>query len=55
MDAYGEWQYALKHISEEDEAKIFALPLLEKAGSVWTAGDIENEANNGSICNRRYG
>ena len=27
MDAYGEWQYALQHISEEDEAKIFALPL----------------------------
>lgn len=49
MDAYGEWQYALKHISEEDEAKILALPLLEKAGTVWTAGDIENEAIKGAF------
>ncbi len=49
MDAYGEWQYALKHISEEDEAKILALPLLEKGGTVWTAGDIENEAIKGAF------
>ena len=50
MDAYGEWRSALPElISEEDEAKILALPLLEKAGTVWTAGDIENEAIKGAF------
>ena len=40
LDAYGEWQLAIEDVSEVDEGRVRALPLLERAGAVWTVGDV---------------
>ncbi len=50
LDAYGEWQIALRGVTQQDEERVRNLPLLERAGSVWAAGSIANEGIQGASC-----
>ncbi len=50
LDAYGEWQIALRGVTRQDEERVRNLPLLERAGSVWAAGSIANEGIQGASC-----
>ena len=50
LDAYGEWQIALRGVTQQDEERVRSLPLLERAGSVWAAGSIANEGIQGASC-----
>ena len=42
-EAYGNWQYALLNIPEEEISHARQNPFLEQSGLLWTAGRVETE------------
>ena len=43
-DAYGEWQYACVNIDASEEAKLGAIPFIERKGCLWSAGILSGQS-----------
>lgn len=43
-DAYGEWQYACVNIDASEEAKLGAIPFIERRGCLWSAGILSGQS-----------
>ncbi len=43
-DAYGEWQYACVNIDASEEAKLAAIPFIERKGCLWSAGILSGQS-----------